>query len=108
MPHSFGIDRYLNIRSASGPSFSPDGRFASFLTSITGLAQLWQVPVEGGWPVQLTFTGDSVRAAAYSPRRPELVFRMDRGEKDHPRAMAFWETAGYRVDERVVRRVRTL
>jgi ribosomal protein S18 acetylase RimI-like enzyme len=27
-------------------------------------------------------------------------------EKDHPWAMAFWEAVGYRVDERVVRRVR--
>jgi ribosomal protein S18 acetylase RimI-like enzyme len=29
-------------------------------------------------------------------------------EKDHPRAMSFWEAVGYRVDERVVRRVRNL
>jgi ribosomal protein S18 acetylase RimI-like enzyme len=29
-------------------------------------------------------------------------------EKDHPRAMTFWEAVGYRVDERIVRRVRTL
>jgi ribosomal protein S18 acetylase RimI-like enzyme len=29
-------------------------------------------------------------------------------EKDHPWAMAFWEAVGYRVDERVVRRVRNL
>jgi ribosomal protein S18 acetylase RimI-like enzyme len=28
-------------------------------------------------------------------------------EKDHPPAMGFWEAAGYRVDERIVRRVRT-
>src|SRR5262245_57420248 len=27
-------------------------------------------------------------------------------EKDHPGAMAFWEAVGYRVDERIVRRVR--
>ena len=26
-------------------------------------------------------------------------------EKDQPRAMAFWEAVGYRVDERIVRRV---
>lgn len=26
-------------------------------------------------------------------------------EKDHPWAMAFWEAVGYRVDERIVRRV---
>jgi ribosomal protein S18 acetylase RimI-like enzyme len=29
-------------------------------------------------------------------------------EKDQPRAMNFWEAAGYRVDERIVRRVRNL
>jgi ribosomal protein S18 acetylase RimI-like enzyme len=29
-------------------------------------------------------------------------------EKDQPRAMNFWEAVGYRVDERIVRRVRTL
>ena len=29
-------------------------------------------------------------------------------EKDHPLAMNFWESVGYRVDERIVRRVRTI
>jgi ribosomal protein S18 acetylase RimI-like enzyme len=29
-------------------------------------------------------------------------------EKEHPWAMSFWEAVGYRVDERIVRRVRTL
>ncbi len=29
-------------------------------------------------------------------------------EKDHPRAMNFWQAVGYCVDERIVRRVRTL
>jgi ribosomal protein S18 acetylase RimI-like enzyme len=29
-------------------------------------------------------------------------------EKEHPWAMSFWEAVGYRVDERIARRVRTL
>jgi ribosomal protein S18 acetylase RimI-like enzyme len=29
-------------------------------------------------------------------------------EKDHPSAMSFWEAVGYRIDERITRRVRTL
>jgi dipeptidyl aminopeptidase/acylaminoacyl peptidase len=78
-PHRFGIERYLYIRSAAGPDFAPDGRFVSFVTGITGLTQLWQVSLGAGWPVQLTFTGDSVRGAWYNPRRPELVFAMDHG-----------------------------
>src|SRR5438309_9235654 len=79
MATPFGIDRFLNIRSCSDPSFSPDGRFVSFLTAVTGVAQLWQVPVEGGWPVQLTFTRESVRAGHYNPRRHEILFAMDQG-----------------------------
>src|SRR5947209_11782495 len=79
MATPFGIDRFLNVRSALGPSFSPDGRFVSFLTNITGVSQLWQVPVQGGWPVQLTFTRETVHAGHYNPRRPELIFAMDVG-----------------------------
>ena len=79
MAMQFSIDRYLNIRAANGPSFSPDGRFVSFLTNITGVSQLWQIPVEGGWPVQLTFTGESVRSGHYNPRRHEIIYSMDAG-----------------------------
>jgi dipeptidyl aminopeptidase/acylaminoacyl peptidase len=88
MPNQYPIDRFLNIRAASGPSFSPDGRFVSFLSNITGVAQLWQVPVGGGWPVQLTFTNESVRAAHYHPRKHELIFGMDTGGDE--RTQLYW------------------
>src|SRR5262249_9008942 len=76
---TFPIERFLNIRSATAPTFSPDGRFVAFLSNITGVAQLWQVPAEGGWPVQLTFADDSVRTAHYAPARHEIVYSMDAG-----------------------------
>jgi dipeptidyl aminopeptidase/acylaminoacyl peptidase len=79
MAKQFSIDRYLNIRAANGASFSPDGRFVSFLTNITGVAQLWQISVGGGWPVQLTFTNESVRGGHYNPRRHEIIYSMDTG-----------------------------
>lgn len=79
MPALLPIERFLNIRSAGGPTFSPDGRFVAFLTNTTGVSQLWQVPVEGGWPVQLTFSSESVRTAHYNPRRHELIYSMDVG-----------------------------
>src|SRR5438874_2468524 len=79
MATEFSIDRYLNIRAANAPSFSPDGRFLTFITNITDVAQLWQLPVDGGWPTQLTFTSESARLAHYSPVRHELVFGMDAG-----------------------------
>src|SRR5260370_1664906 len=79
MANPFTVERFLNVRAAGSPSFSPDGRFVSFLTNTTGVSQLWLVPVQGGWPVQLTFTGESVRSAYYNPRRHQLIYTMDIG-----------------------------
>jgi dipeptidyl aminopeptidase/acylaminoacyl peptidase len=79
MAGQFSIERFLNIRGAGGPSFAPDGRFVAFLTNITGVSQVWQVPVDGGWPTQFTFTHDSVRGVHYNPRRHEMLFTMDTG-----------------------------
>jgi dipeptidyl aminopeptidase/acylaminoacyl peptidase len=71
--------RYLKVRGAYGPSWSPDGRRVSFLTDITGVPQVWEVPVEGGWPDQLTFHEERVMSARYSPVGNSLLFGMDAG-----------------------------
>src|SRR5690348_12383500 len=62
---NYPFERYLNVRNAYGPSFSPDGKSLSFLTDITGVAEVWSVPVElaslrPAWPEQLTFRGERV------------------------------------------------
>ena len=79
MPYEFA--RYLKIRSSWGPSWSPDGRRVSFLTEITGVPQVWEVPAEGpsSWPEQLTFYEERVSGAEYSPTHDRLLFGMDAG-----------------------------
>lgn len=76
---TYSIARFLNTRSATAPAFSPDGRHIAFLSDITGVIQLWQVPVNGGWPEQLTFTDDRVMRALYAHHADEIVFGMDNG-----------------------------
>jgi dipeptidyl aminopeptidase/acylaminoacyl peptidase len=71
--------RYLKVRYAQGPSFTPDGRRVAFLTDITGVSQVWEVPVEGGWPDQLTFHEERVSGVEYSPTENRLLFSMDSG-----------------------------
>ena len=77
MPYEFA--RYLKIRAAYGATWSPDGRQVAFLTDITGVPQAWEVPVEGGWPEQLTFYEERVSSVRYSPKEKRLVFSMDVG-----------------------------
>ena len=75
----YSMARFLNVRSASGASFSPDGNRVSFISNISGIAQVWSVDVQGGWPEQLTFHEDRVAFAQYSPTDDRLVFGMDAG-----------------------------
>lgn len=72
------IARFLNVRTATAPSLSPDGRQIAFRTSISGTPQLWVVGAEGGWPQQQTF-GESVTFHEWSPAGDWIVYGTDRG-----------------------------
>jgi dipeptidyl aminopeptidase/acylaminoacyl peptidase len=76
---SYDIERYLNVRSASGASFGPGGERLSFLMDTTGTSQVWTVDAPREWPTQRTFYDERVTFASYSPERGELAFGMDEG-----------------------------
>ncbi|SEW14751.1 S9 family peptidase [Natrinema salifodinae] len=75
----YDIERYLNIRSAYGASFGPDGDRLSFLMNTTGTPQVWTLDAPRAWPEQRTFYDERVTFASWSPERPELIFGMDEG-----------------------------
>jgi dipeptidyl aminopeptidase/acylaminoacyl peptidase len=77
-PPAFDIERYLNIRSAYGGSFAPDGTLA-FLMDTTGVPQVWTVDAPGSWPEQRTFFDERVTFVSWSPERMEFAFGMDEG-----------------------------
>ena len=93
---AYDLSRYLNVRSAYGSSFAPDGTLA-FLMNTTGVAQLWSLTEPRGWPEQLTFYDDTVSFVDYSPERRELVFGMDEGGNE--RAQLYRLDADGRVHE---------
>lgn len=81
---TYSFERYLNVRTAFGPHFSPDGKKLSFLTNITGVAEVWSVPLDLQattplWPDQLTFRGERVSSAVYAPHSDVLLVSGDIG-----------------------------
>jgi dipeptidyl aminopeptidase/acylaminoacyl peptidase len=76
--NDYDLERYLNVRSASGATMGVDGS-VSFLLDTTGVSQVWTLDDPLGWPEQRTFADESVSFVAASPERPELVFGMDEG-----------------------------
>ena len=72
-------------RFSGGLAFSSDGAYVYFVSNISGQFNLWRVPVEGGWPDQLTaFTDDTVRFIGVSPADGTIVLCADHdGDEFH-------------------------
>ena len=71
---NYSIERYLNIRSAGSPTFSPDAKRIAFLTNITGTNQIWFVDSSGGYPEQITSYDDNISFVEWLPENKGLIF----------------------------------
>ncbi len=76
---AYEFERYLNVRSAYGASFGPEGEQLSVLLNTTGVPQIWSLDAPRAWPTQRTVSDERVTFASFSPERPELLFGMDEG-----------------------------
>lgn len=72
------VERYMEIRSAYGPSFSHDDRGVYFLSTLTGLPQVWYQEEGVPWPKQVTFFSQRVLGVSGNPAAEGLAVSMDR------------------------------
>jgi dipeptidyl aminopeptidase/acylaminoacyl peptidase len=61
------VARMARVGSAGGASFSPDGKWVSFISNLSGVPQVWIAPVGGGYPRMVTNGDDPVTGAQWSP-----------------------------------------
>jgi dipeptidyl aminopeptidase/acylaminoacyl peptidase len=87
-PQALSMDQYLRARWPSRPSWSPDGRYISFLWTDWKTQDLYVVAADGGAPIQLTkdddFLGGSTWNSAgqfgeWSPDGRQILYS-DRGK----------------------------
>jgi dipeptidyl aminopeptidase/acylaminoacyl peptidase len=71
---NYTIQQYLNIKSATSPTFSPDGRRIAYLTNVTGTNQVWTIDLAGGTPKQLTNYDDNVSFVRWLGDGSGLIF----------------------------------
>ena len=67
------VTRLAKVGSCTSPSFSPDAKRLAMICNLSGLPQVWTVPVEGGWPTQVTALDDQVTGIDWSPVDPEVL-----------------------------------
>jgi dipeptidyl aminopeptidase/acylaminoacyl peptidase len=73
------VDLMAKVGSASGPTFSPDGKTIAFVTNVSGSPQVWTVPTAGGYPELLTAFDDPVGGVRWSPDGKTLAFSLAPG-----------------------------
>jgi dipeptidyl aminopeptidase/acylaminoacyl peptidase len=78
------IDTLYYTRSIYTLRWSVDGEHIYFETNITGRYNIWRVPSEGGWPVQLTVSDEMNTLADPSPDGHHLLYSQDNQGDEKP------------------------
>jgi len=76
-PRSLTIEKLYMTRQIGRPTWSPDGKSIAFISNMSGRNNLWLVPAEGGWPVQLTVSDQRESSPAWSPDGKWIAYQSD-------------------------------
>jgi dipeptidyl aminopeptidase/acylaminoacyl peptidase len=77
---AYSLRRYLSIKSAYSPEFSPDDRKVAYLSDVTGVPQIWMTAVAGeSVPQQITLEDERVGFLSYASNSERIAFGIDRG-----------------------------
>ncbi len=76
-PRSLTIEKLYMTRQVGRPTWSPDGKSIAFVSNMSGRNNLWLVPAEGGWPVQLTVSDQRQSSPAWSPDGKWIAYQSD-------------------------------
>ena len=80
---AYEIGQLLNVRSASAPSYSPDGQRIAFVSNPTGIPLPSVVPASGGWPHPLGLAKERTGQVVFSPSGQHAAFDRDHGGDEH-------------------------
>jgi dipeptidyl aminopeptidase/acylaminoacyl peptidase len=76
-PKSLTIEKLYMTRQIGAATWSPDGKNIAFISNMSGRNNLWLVPADGGWPVQLTVSDQRQTAPAWSPDGKWIAYQSD-------------------------------
>lgn len=76
---AYPVDQFVHIRGHSAIGFSPSHHWVAYRSDVTGRSQVWKIPTNGGWPVQLTFADAPVSGAAWARDGATVAFERDSG-----------------------------
>ncbi len=76
-PKTLTIEKLYMTRQIGRPTWSPDGKSIAFISNMSGRNNIWVVPSDGGWPVQLTVSDQRQSAPTWSPDGKWIAYQSD-------------------------------
>ena len=74
---NLSIEKLYMTRQVGGSTWSPDGETVAFISNLSGRNNLWLVPSEGGWPIQLTVSNERQAQPTWSPDGKWIAYMSD-------------------------------
>src|SRR5271166_4214778 len=74
---NLSIEKLYMTRQVGGSTWSPDGKTVAFVSNLSGRNNLWLVPSEGGWPMQLTVSNERQTSPTWSPDGKWIAYTSD-------------------------------
>ena len=71
------IEKLYMTRQVGGATWSPDGKTVAFVSNMSGRNNIWTVPSDGGWPIQLTVSDQRQTAPTWSPDGKWIAYMSD-------------------------------
>ncbi len=76
-PRTLTIEKLYMTRQIGRSTWSPDGKNIAFTSNMSGRNNLWLVPSDGGFPVQLTVSDQRQSSPAWSPDGKWIAYQSD-------------------------------
>jgi len=76
-PRALIIEKLYMTRQIGRATWSPDGKSIAFISNMSGRNNLWNVPSEGGFPVQMTVSDQRQTNPAWSPDGKWIAYQSD-------------------------------
>jgi dipeptidyl aminopeptidase/acylaminoacyl peptidase len=77
---AYTLRRYLSIKAAYSPEFSPDDRRVAYLSDLTGVPQIWMMGLSGSRaPQQITLDEERVGFLSFAAKSERIAFGVDWG-----------------------------